>query len=281
MNKIAIMQGRLSVRKEQYQSFPYGTWGAEFETAKKLGFDAIEMIYDNDHRNPLNCVHGLTEIFNWVSNKKVEVNSICADAFMTKTLFDKDTKERIMNKVKLVNLIFNAKHIGITDIVIPCIETSKLDTLQDKNLLRESLRDCLEIAASCEVNLNLETDLNPRSFLSLLSYIEHPNVKVNYDTGNSAFMGYDPEEEINTYGDKISVVHIKDRKKGGPSVKLGTGDVDFEKVFKTLKSIGYKGQFTLQACRPERSTYSAEVNYVKEQFEILKAMLERWFYHVE
>ena len=41
---------------------------------------------------------------------------------------------------------------------------------------------------------------------------------VNYDTGNSAALGYDPDEEFKSYGHKITDLHIKDR-------LLGTGPV--------------------------------------------------------
>ncbi len=278
--KIAVMQGRLSVRKEAYQHFPYGTWGQEFTLAKKMGLSRIEFIYDGEYKNPLHCIHGLIEIFNWMVESKVIVRSVCADYFMHHSLFDKSPKERIMNVSRLVNLISACQHLGIKDIIIPCIETSAIHTVEDKVLLKESLKLCLPIAEYMGVNLNLETDLNPKSFKALLDYLDHPNVKVNYDTGNSAFMGYDPEEELNTYGDKISIVHIKDRKKGGPSVNLGTGDANFEVVLKKLKEIDFKGQFTLQCARPERSTTGKEVNAVKDQLAIFNGMLERWFSNV-
>ena len=48
----------------------------------------------------------------------------------------------------------------------------------------------------------------------LLKFIKNfdANFGVNYDTGNSASLGYDPSEEISVYGHRIINVHIKDRK---------------------------------------------------------------------
>lgn len=280
MNKIALMQGRLSVRNEQYQHFPYGTEYGEFPVAKKMGFDAIEVIYDGELRNPLSCHHGLKDLFLVAQKSDMAIDSVCADVFMHKTLFDNSEKQRIINKHILAQLITNCAHIGIKNIVIPCIETSSLKTLTDKTNLRNSLRELLYVAEDKGINLCLETDLNPLSFYNLIQFIDHPNIRINYDTGNSAFMGFDTEEELNVYGSKISVVHIKDRKKGGPSVKLGTGDVNFELVFKKLKEMKYDGLFTLQCARPEKSTVSGESNSVRDQFTILKSMLERWYYNV-
>ena len=41
--------------------------------------------------------------------------------------------------------------------------------------------------------------------------IDSKIVKVNYDTGNSASLGYDIKEEFAEYGNLISDIHIKDR----------------------------------------------------------------------
>ena len=60
---------------------------------------------------------------------------------------------------------------------------------------------------------------------------------INYDTGNSAYMGYNLEEEFKCYGQYIKGVHIKDRVFNGKSVRLGRGDVNFAKFFIQLKII--------------------------------------------
>ena len=55
---------------------------------------------------------------------------------------------------------------------------------------------CLEIA--------LEASLNPEKFSNLLASINHLLIKVNYDIGNSAALGYDPSEEMLT-GKSVSM----------------------------------------------------------------------------
>ena len=66
---------------------------------------------------------------------------------------------------------------------------------------------------------------------STLNCQKKTNITVNYDIGNSAALGYDPIEELDSYGDKISDIHIKDRTLNGGPVVLGEGDADFEKFF--------------------------------------------------
>ena len=53
------------------------------------------------------------------------------------------------------------------------------------------------------------------NFRSLLDEIPHPLVKVNYDSGNSAALGYRPFDEFAAYGDRVGSFHIKDRLLGG------------------------------------------------------------------
>ena len=56
------------------------------------------------------------------------------------------------------------------------------------------------------------------------------NISINYDIGNSLALGYDFKEELNLYHNKISEVHIKDRKLNGPSVLIGTGLAKLKKL---------------------------------------------------
>ena len=92
----------------------------------------------------------------------------------------------------------------------------------------------LPIAEKNGVKLTLETDLRPDSFKELLSRLNHPNIKANYDTGNSASLGYDVQDELKTFGSWISNVHIKDRKYHEKTVPLGDGDVNFDLFFSSL-----------------------------------------------
>jgi sugar phosphate isomerase/epimerase len=62
------------------------------------------------------------------------------------------------------------------------------------------------------------------------------------------------------YGTRIDNIHIKDRKKSGGSVRLGTGDADFKQLFRLVKDIGYKGSFTLQTAREKDDIDAAERN---------------------
>ena len=140
----------------------------------------------------------------------------------------------------------NLALLEVRDLVIPCVDQS---SLSDQNKLEKfinNLKPIIEVADKNKINLSLETDLNPLIFSQLLNLLPYKNVTVNYDTGNSASLGYDPLEEFKYYGHRISDIHIKDRKLHGSSVILGTGDTDFNSFFKALNTITFKGPFIMQ-----------------------------------
>ena len=62
-------------------------------------------------------------------------------------------------------------------------------------------------------------------------------IGANYDIGNSASLGYDFEEELSSYGERIYNVHIKDRVLGGTTVEFGTGDSNINGVLKFLSNL--------------------------------------------
>jgi sugar phosphate isomerase/epimerase len=90
-------------------------------------------------------------------------------------------------------------------------------------------------------------------------------VSVNYDMGDSAYHSFDVKEEFLSYGHLISNVHIKDCTPENYTVQLGTGNVDFDKVFQLLKDNDYTQDFILQAARGKDDVQTAnnQLNFVK------------------
>ena len=62
-------------------------------------------------------------------------------------------------------------------------------------------------------------------------------------------MSYDIDKEFQVYGKYIKNIHIKDRLKRGKTVRLGSGNVNFNKFFKLIKKINYKGALIMQTAR--------------------------------
>lgn len=271
-NAIGIMQGRLLPKYlNRYQAHPVGYWADEFPLAASLGLNCIEFIFDyNDYQlNPLFFEKGINAIKKNIDQTGVEVRSICADYFMEAPIHSVNKFVVKQSVETMIQLFINAKKLKVTDIVLPCVDQSSLEDDLAISRFVKNIQPVLEIAEKLSINLSLETDLDPKTFVQLLSVLPSSCVTVNYDTGNSASLGFDPIEEFNYYGCRISDIHIKDRKLNGGSVELGKGDVDFRRFFTALKTISYNAPFVMQAYRDDEG-----VNIFKKQFATFKQLIE-------
>tara|TARA_B100000131_G_scaffold192021_1_gene184571 strand:+ start:368 stop:1216 length:849 start_codon:yes stop_codon:yes gene_type:complete len=271
--KFGIMQGRLLPKyKGKFQAHPLGYWKDEFPIASKLGLDSIEFILDyNDvEKNPLMHKSGVKEILDTENSTGIKVRSICADYFMEAPIHSDNTAIVDKSLKILQRLIENSSMMNITDIVIPCVDQSSLKNQKDINNLIVNLKMVLSIVERKNINLSLETDLEPLSFANLLDKIGSENVTVNYDIGNSASLGFDSDEEFKAYGDKITDLHIKDRLLGGGSVVLGTGNVDFKKIFNLLSKYEFKGLIIFQAFRDDEGLeiFKKQMSWLYNNFKL-------------
>jgi len=244
------MQGRLSPPVAgRIQSFPAATWQLEFARAAAAGLQAIEWIFDSTD-NPLLAVEGRDRILTLAIETGVAVQSICADYFMDAQLHRGAEREVSERLIVLRRLIDRANEIGARHIVLPFVDQSAIVTDDDRHRLVEALGAISEYAEGRGVELHLETSLSPRDFADLLDLVP-VSTRANYDSGNSASLGFDVTEEFDAYGARIGSVHVKDRVRGGSTVPLGSGDVNFAAFFNALEQTGYRGLYTLQVARGE------------------------------
>jgi L-ribulose-5-phosphate 3-epimerase len=274
-NRIGVMQGRLLPKYQgRYQAHPVGCWLDEFPVAASLGVGLIEFIIDQEKilANPLMSEEGIIQLRAVIEETDVAVASVCADCFMAAPLHSRDKMVVDQSIANLRHLILNAAKLGIRDIVIPCVDQSSLKSADDTARFVAALESVTGLAETSRVNLSLETDLNPEMFWRLLERFDSPSITVNYDIGNSASLGYKPREELSAYGTRITDVHIKDRKKGGGSVILGTGDADFDAFFDALSFLDYTGPFIMQAYRDDEGVVA-----FRKQFEWIRPRLMDYF----
>jgi hexulose-6-phosphate isomerase len=246
------MQGRLtSPPAGRFQCFPRDEWCNEFPRAAEAGLAAIEWIFDEygEEVNPLATDAGITALKAESQRWGVEVKSVCADWFMDRPLVRIEAVERAERLKKLAWLLRRCQRLGVSRVVLPFVDVSRIDGEQDLEDVVNGLRTILPVAEETGVEIHLETSLAPRPFAEFLGRLEHPLVMANYDSGNSASLGYEVREEFAAYGRRVGSVHVKDRVSGGGTVPLGTGQVDFPRFFDCLKQVGYGRDLILQVAR--------------------------------
>ncbi len=248
------MQGRLGAPEEgRFQSFPRQGWRLEISRAAKIGLRGIEWIYDlfGEGANPLETVQGRDELRGLLAQHGIGVVSICADYFMDRPLLRCSQAENVELLERLQWLLSICPEMGVSRVVLPFVDASRIRDESERDQVVANLRQVLPQAELHGVELHLETDLAPQAFRELLDLLDHPLVKVNYDAGNSASLGYRPEDEFAAYGARVGSVHIKDRRLGATTVPLGQGDTDFPGLREQLIQYDYRGDFVLQVARGE------------------------------
>lgn len=245
------MQGRLLPPFEgRFQAFPAGLWKEEFSKARAAGLNAIEWIYELFHEadNPVATDEGIAEIIRLANQTDVVVQSICADYYMQAPLIvDGEPSQKRVEHLKW--LLARAEKLELVYIILPFVDQSAVRSDKERKALRGILRGILPHAESRGVEVHLETDFPSELLAKLLSELDHPMLKVNYDIGNSASYGFDPSKDLVTIRPWLGSVHVKDRVRGGGTVPLGMGHADFSTCFRLIQEAGYKRPYIMQVAR--------------------------------
>ena len=119
-----------------------------------------------------------------------------------------------------------------------------------------NLRRLGDVAAEHGITLALETHKGPtqnaEAMLATMGEVDHPHVRLNFDTGNIAYYnkGVDPCDELERVKHLVKNVHLKDNRGGFedwyfPAVGDG-GSVDFVRVRRILDGVGFTGPYTIE-----------------------------------
>jgi len=251
-NRIGFMQGRLSPLIDgKIQAFPWPYWQDEFPLAHSIGLDLMEWTIDQDRitQNPLMTKEGRAEIRRLSSDHDITIPSLTGDCFMQAPFW----KTRGAAQAALIDtfkaLLEACADVGIKYIVVPLVDHGSLSSAQERKILEDVLLAMVPILAAHGQVIAFESDFTPANLMEFMAGLPADRFGVNFDMGNSASLGWNPEEEIPLLAPRIVNVHVKDRVLGGTTVPLGTGSAQLHKVFALLKQVGYWGDFILQTAR--------------------------------
>lgn len=265
MNLFGVMQGRLLPPIEgKIQAHPGELWKEEFPIAKECGLDLIEWIFEARDWQKNAIMADPDEIIKYSQQSNIKVITLIADFFMDCPLLRASSADVESRMAVFEDLLTKASRIGVKFLNVPFVDNSEITSDSERDQVAHLMSRLLPQAEKLGMEIALETSLNPEKFRELLETINHPLIKVNYDIGNSAGLGYDPAEEMDAYGSFIATVHIKDRVLGANTVPLGQGSADFDTVFSRLADLNYEGPFTLQAARngDERTATKTYLKFV-------------------
>ena len=126
----------------------------------------------------------------------------------------------------------------------------------ERRVVIDHLRQIGDTAGEMGITVALETHKGPTqnadAMLALMDELDHPQVRLNFDTGNIAYYnrGVDPADELEKVKHLVRNVHLKDNRGGFedwyfPAVGDG-GSVDFTRVREILDGVGFAGPYTIE-----------------------------------
>jgi hexulose-6-phosphate isomerase len=267
VHEIGFMQGRLVDQIDgKIQAFPWEHWRDEFPKARALGLTILEWTLDHERivANPYMDANGQKEILNLSSLNGVRVQSLTGDCFMQAPFwkFDGSKREMLLNELDLI--IAASANLGVRFVVVPLVDAGRLESDAQRDLLITELLRRDTALRAIGTQIIFETDYGPAEYRRFIDRLPAESFNINYDTGNSASLGYNAAEELAAYGHRVVNVHIKDRIRGGTTVPLGTGAADFDSVFASLVKCEYSGDFILQTARAtDRNHTEVLANYLR------------------
>ena len=140
-----------------------------------------------------------------------------------------------------------------------------------------------DVAAGRDITLVLETHPtllhNGEVCLEMIRAVNHPSVRINFDTGNISFYtdGGDAVVELEKIAPYVACTHLKDHDgifDAWHFRTLGEGVVDFAAVLRILKSVDYTGPYILQpeGVRGEDLTEAQTKEQIEKSFEHLRQL---------
>jgi L-ribulose-5-phosphate 3-epimerase len=150
-----------------------------------------------------------------------------------------------------------ARKLGITKVTTSTgghADTSSGSLDEQRNAFLDRIRPLADEAAQDGIDICLETHggllATGQISKALIEEIGKPNIGINYDPGNVIHYGdVRPEQDLPGAADRVIHMHVKDQI-GGAGVwnfpTVGTGEVDFASLFKTLDEAGFDGPCSVE-----------------------------------
>ncbi|SCC45047.1 L-ribulose-5-phosphate 3-epimerase [Kosakonia oryziphila] len=244
-------------------------WLERLRLAKTLGFDFVEMSIDETDVR-------LSRL-DWSSEQRlalvaataetgVRVPSMCLSAHRRFPLGSEDDTVRNQGLDIMCKAIRLAQDTGIRVIQLAGYDVYYQQANDEtRRRFRDGLKESVEMASRAQVTLAMEIMDYPlmnsiSKALGYAHYLNNPWFQLYPDIGNLSAWDNDVQMELLAGIGHIVAVHVKDTCPGVfKNVPFGTGVVDFERCFSTLKESGYCGPYLIEMWSEAAEDPAAEV----------------------
>lgn len=231
-------------------------WLERLQLAQKLEFDFVEMSVDETDLRLSRLDWSREErlkLVNAVAETGVRVPSMCLSAHRRFPLGSEDDLIRDQGLEIMRKAITFAQDVGIRVIQLAGYDVYYQKANDEtRRRFREGLKESVDMASRAQVTLAMEIMDYPlmnsiSKALGYAHYLNNPWFQIYPDIGNLSAWDNDVQMELQAGRGHIVAVHVKDTLPGVfKNVPFGTGVVDFEQCFRTLKQSGYCGPYLIE-----------------------------------
>lgn len=253
---------------------PGDCWHEKLALAANLEFDFVEMSIDETNgrlqrlewsrEQRLTLVHAVAET-------GVRVPSMCLSAHRRYPLGSEDDAVRNRGLDIMRKAIEFAQDVGIRIIQLAGYDVYYQEANdKTRRRFREGLTDAVEMASRAQVTLAMEIMDYPlmnsiSKAMGYAHYLNNPWFQLYPDIGNLSAWDNDVQMELEAGRGHIVAVHVKDTRPGVfKNVPFGSGVVEFERCFATLKQSGYCGPYLIEMWSEAAVDPLAEVKAARE-----------------
>ncbi len=232
------------------------SWHDKFKVTKKAGFDFLEISIDESDERLKRLDMSkkeADEILFYQKHFDLPISSMCLSGHRRFPFGSQDSSIRekaydIMQKAFLLAEKLNIRNIQLAGYDVYYEKSNE----QTKKMFYEGLKWASKMAEHYNIMLSIEVMDTPfmgtiERIIDFKKTINSPYLKVYPDVGNITQFSLDPYQEFIDFKEEIIAIHLKDTLADKfKCVEFGQGNVDFNTMFKTLKSIDYKGPFLIE-----------------------------------
>ena len=203
------------------------------------------------------------------AREQIQIVSLCAGSLNGVNCWDPESRKKAISIAS--QSIKACRELDVRILLVPFF--GKADFRDDPkgneyDAVVSMFRELLPLAVENNVVLGVESYAKKTVIERLLKDVNHPNLKVYYDTGNMQTVEEDIYAVIEEWGpDKICQIHLKPY--NSPQVVWGKGDTDISKLASAIKASGYEGWFVFES-GPGKKTLG--VPHAKENREAIGAL---------
>jgi len=242
-------------------NFPVSPVIQELETISELGFDYLELTMDPPQAHYKVIRHHKEELLRALDDRKMGIvchlPTFVSTADLTESLRETSLQEvlgslEVAADLNAVKVVLHPSHITGIGVYVKD---------QARQYAMKSLETVVEKADHLEVCLCIENMfpssnslVDPEDFDGI--FRKFPALKLTLDTGHANIESrgdWKIIDFIERFYDRIGHVHASDNfGREDNHLPIGTGNIDFLKIVKTLKRVGYDETITLEVFTRDR-----------------------------